>query len=153
MHFTRWNPNITLDLSLLYNQIIIDYVTNQTYFLTASKCRQIQVNYLLNLSYEFKYPMTVNINKYHNILFYTFNAQADNHLSPYTGFWLPHLQEHVLSTFCYIYLMNWNNNHFVKDKLYSSFLRTNIRTIHVSNRNIHFYYASNVPAPNQIFSQ
>ena len=41
----------------------------------------------------------------------------------------------------------------VKYKFYSSFPRTDIHTIHVSNRNIHFYFASNVPAPNQIFSK
>ena len=38
--------------------------------------------------------MTVNITMYNNILLYTFNAQAVNHLSPYVGFRLLPLQEH-----------------------------------------------------------
>ena len=37
----------------LDNRIIIDYVANRTYILKASKTRQIQVNYLLNLRYAF----------------------------------------------------------------------------------------------------
>ena len=65
---------------------------NRTYILTASKCRQIQVNYLLNLRNEFKYPMAVNIIKYDDILLFTFNAQAVNQLSPYAGFRLPPIQ-------------------------------------------------------------
>ena len=44
---------------------------NRTYILTDSKRRQIKVKCLLNLSYEFKYPMTVNIIKYYDLLFYT----------------------------------------------------------------------------------
>ena len=91
-----------LGFILLDNWIIIDYVANRTYILTASKTRQIQVNYLLNLRYGFKYPTTVNIIKYDDILFYTFDTQAVNHLSPYAGFRLPLLQEHMLGTFCYI---------------------------------------------------
>ena len=59
---------------LLDNQILINYVTNQTYIFQASKHRQIQVNCFLNLKYEFKYPMT--------------------------GFRLPPLTQHVMSTFC-----------------------------------------------------
>ena len=47
--------------------------------------------------------MTVNIIKYNDILFYTFNAQAVNYLSPYAGFRLPPLWKHVMSTFCYIH--------------------------------------------------
>ena len=103
MHLTGWNPNITLGLSLLDNQIIIDYVANQTYILTASKTWQIQVNYFLNLRYKFKYPAPVKTIKYDNILFYTFVMQAVNHLSSYAGFRLPPLQEYMLSTFCYRY--------------------------------------------------
>ena len=60
MHLTGWNPNITLDLSLLDNRIIIDYVTNRTYILTASKRQQIQVNYLLQSKMRFLYDMMVN---------------------------------------------------------------------------------------------
>ena len=67
---------VPLGFILLDNQIIIDYVTNQTYIFTASKCWQIQVNLLLNLRYEFKYPMAVNITKLDDILLYTFNAQT-----------------------------------------------------------------------------
>ena len=73
---------VHLEFILLDNRIIIYYVMNQTYILTASKCWQIQVNYLLNLRYKFKYPMTVNIIEYNNILFYTFDMQAVNHLFP-----------------------------------------------------------------------
>ena len=47
--------------------------------------------------------MAVNITKYNDILLYTFNALAVNHLSPYTGFRLPPLQKHMSSTFCYIH--------------------------------------------------
>ena len=47
--------------------------------------------------------MAVNIIKYDDVLFYTFNAQAVNHSSPYAGFRLPPLLKHVLGTFCYIY--------------------------------------------------
>ena len=43
-----------LGFTLLDNQIIIYYVANRTYILTASKTRQIQVNCLLNLIYAFK---------------------------------------------------------------------------------------------------
>ena len=96
---------VPLGFILLDNQIIINYVTNRTYILQASKRRQIQVNCLLNLRYEFKYPMTDNINKYDGILLYTFNAQAVNHLSQYTGFRLPPLINYMLSTFCYIYII------------------------------------------------
>ena len=110
MHLTGWNPNVTLDLSLIDNRIIIDYVMNRAYILTASKRQQIQVNYLLNLRYEFKYPMMVNIIKYDEILFYTFATQTVNHLSPYSGFRLPLLQEQVLSTFCCIY-SHFNSDH------------------------------------------
>ena len=92
-----------LGFILLDNSIIIDYVLNQTYILTASKTWQIQVYYLLNLRYRFKYPTTVNNIKYDDILFYTFDMQAVNHLSPYAGFRLLPLQEHMLSTFCYMY--------------------------------------------------
>ena len=76
---------VHLGFILLDNRIIIDFVTNRTYILTASKRRQIQVNYLLNLRYKFKYPMAVKMIKYNDILFYIFNAQAVNHLSPYAG--------------------------------------------------------------------
>ena len=62
--------NITWDLFLLDNQTIINYVTNQIYIIKASKCRQIQVSYLLNLIYEFEYPMAVNITKHNNIYHY-----------------------------------------------------------------------------------
>ena len=51
--------------------------------LKGSKRQQIQVNHILNLRYEFKYPMAANITKYVDILLYTFNVQAVNHLSPY----------------------------------------------------------------------
>ena len=54
------HKTITLDLSLLDNQIIIDYVVNQTYILTASNLWQIQVNYLLPSKTRFLYDMTVH---------------------------------------------------------------------------------------------
>ena len=92
-----------LGFILLDNRIIINYVVNQTYILTASKTRQIQVNCLLNLRYGFKYPTMVNIIKYSDILFYTFDTQGVNHLSSYAEFRLPPLQEHMLSTFGYRY--------------------------------------------------
>ena len=41
--------------------------------------------------------MAVNIIKYDDILFYTFNAQAVNHLSPYAGFRFNYLQMKILS--------------------------------------------------------
>ena len=43
-----------LGFILLYNRIIIDYVANRTYILTASETRQIQIYYLLNQRYKFK---------------------------------------------------------------------------------------------------
>ena len=88
-----------LGFILLDNRIIIEYVCNRSYIFTASKIRQLQINYLLNLRYTFKYPKTVDIIKYDKILFYTFDMQAVNHLSPCAGFRLPPLQEHLLSTF------------------------------------------------------
>ena len=96
---------VSLGFIILDNRITIDYnVTNRTYILTVCKRRQIQVNNLLNLRHEFKYDMMVNIIKYDDILFYTFNAQAVKHLSPYAGFRLPPLRKHVQSsTFCYIH--------------------------------------------------
>ena len=75
----------------LDNRITIDYVANPTYILTASKTQQIQVNFLLNLIYAFKYLTTVNIIKYDDLLFYTFYMQAVNLLSSYAGFRLPPL--------------------------------------------------------------
>ena len=77
---------------------------NQTYILQASKPRQIQVNYLLNLRYEFKYPMIVNITKYDDIYYIHLMCivQAVNHSSQYAGFKLPPLINHVLSIFCYM---------------------------------------------------
>ena len=93
-----------LGFILLDNRIIIDYVVNRTYILTANETWQIQVNCLLNLIYLFKYPTRVNIIKYNNILYYTFHTQAVNQLYPYAGFRLPPLQEHMLSTFCYTYI-------------------------------------------------
>ena len=94
---------VLLRFILLDNRIIINNVRNQTYTLQASKHWQIQVNCFLNLRYEFKYPMTVNITKYDDILFYTFIGQAVNHSSPYAGFSLPSIIKHVLSTFGFIY--------------------------------------------------
>ena len=43
-----------LGFTILDNRIIIDYVANRTYILTASKTRRIQVNYLLNQGYKFR---------------------------------------------------------------------------------------------------
>ena len=43
-----------LGFILMDNWIIIDYVANRTYILTAGKTGQIQVNCLLNQRYEFK---------------------------------------------------------------------------------------------------
>ena len=53
----------------------------------------------------------VNIIKYDNILFFTFYTQAVNQLPPYAGFRLPPFQEHVFSTFCYIYNIYSPNKH------------------------------------------
>ena len=88
---------VPLGFILLDNQIIIDYVKNRTYILQASKRRQIQLNCLLNLRYEFKYPMSVNITRYDDILLFTFNAQAVNHLSPITGFRFNYLKMMIQS--------------------------------------------------------
>ena len=49
-----------LGFILLDNQIIIDYVANQTYILTASKTWQIQVNCLLQSETRFLYDTSVN---------------------------------------------------------------------------------------------
>ena len=72
-----------LGFILLDYRIIIDYVVNPTYILSASKPRQIQVNCLLNLMYAFKYPTRVNNIKNDDMLIYTFDTQAVNQLSPY----------------------------------------------------------------------
>ena len=69
MHLTGWNPNITLDLSLLENWIIIDNVKNRTYILTAGKPRQKQVNCLLRSKPRFLNYMTVNYLKMEILLF------------------------------------------------------------------------------------
>ena len=41
--------------------------------------------------------MAVNITRYDDILLYTFNAQAVNHLSPYAGFRFNYLKMKILS--------------------------------------------------------
>ena len=51
--------------------------------------------------------MTVNIIKYVDILLYTFDTQTVNHLSPYARLRLPLLQEQVMSTFCYMYIITY----------------------------------------------
>ena len=65
---------VPLGFILLDNQIIINYVTNRPYIPQVRKGWQTQVNCLLNLRYEFKYPVVVNITRYDDILFYTLNA-------------------------------------------------------------------------------
>ena len=54
LRFNWMKSQYYLGFILLDNQMIIDYVANQNYVLTASKTRQIQVNCLLNQIYEFK---------------------------------------------------------------------------------------------------
>ena len=56
-----------LGFILLDNRIVINYVANWTYILTASETWQKQVNCLLNLIYLFKYLQMVNIIKYDNV--------------------------------------------------------------------------------------
>ena len=92
----RMKYKVPLGFIVLDNRIIINYVMNRTYILQASKPRPIQVNCLLNLRYEFKYPMAINITRYNDILLYTFNAQAVNH-SPYAGFRFNYVKMKILS--------------------------------------------------------
>ena len=52
---------VTLGFTLPDNRLTIDYIANRTYIFEPVKRRLIQVNCLLNLRYEFKYDMAVNI--------------------------------------------------------------------------------------------
>ena len=85
-----------LGFIILGNQIIIDYVGNQIYILTANKTRQIQVIYLLNLRYVFKYPTTVNIIKYNNIYYsILLKRRLRVQITPSSGSRVEHLLLHV----------------------------------------------------------
>ena len=87
---------VTLGFTLLDNQLTIDYIKNQTYIFEPVKRQLTQVNCLLNLTYEFKYDMAVNIIRYKDGLIYTFNAQAVNHLSPHSGLRFHYLKIRIL---------------------------------------------------------
>ena len=88
---------VPLGFILLDNRLTIDYIMNWTYIFEPVKRWLIQVNCLLNLRYEFKYDMAVNIIRYKDGLIYAFNAQAVNHLSPYSGFRFHYLKIRILS--------------------------------------------------------
>ena len=100
----RTESQVPLGFILLDHRLKIYYITNGTYIFEPVKCWLIQVNCLLNLRYEFKYSMMVNIIRYKDGLIYTYNAQSVHYLSSYVGFRLPPLLKHVLSTFCYIFI-------------------------------------------------